>query len=170
VITAAVAAALATWRPGPSPILAVGIPTVVFGVLLAEIDVRCLRLPDPLVAALAVVVGTPLTVISGLDGTWERLGRAATAAVVVLLLHLMIALLPRGGLGLGDVKLAGVLGFLLGWTGWPTVLLGLVLPHLLTGPVVLILLVRRRIGRRTAVPFGPALLAGTLIAVVTSGA
>jgi leader peptidase (prepilin peptidase) / N-methyltransferase len=169
-ISAAVAAALAAWWTGPSPIIAVAIPMVLFGVLLAEIDVRCLRLPDPLVAALAIVVVTPLTVITALDGTWDRLGRAATAAVVVLLLHLVIALLPWGGLGLGDVKLAGVLGFLLGWTGWPTVLLGVVLPHLLTGPVVLTLLVRRRIGRRTPLPFGPALLAGALIAVVTSGA
>jgi leader peptidase (prepilin peptidase)/N-methyltransferase len=170
VISAAVAAALAALWAGHWPIVAVGIPMVLCGVLLAEIDVRCLRLPDPLVAALAIVVVTPLTVTTALNGTWTRLGRAATAAVVVLLLHLVIALLPRSGLGLGDVKLAGVLGFLLGWTGWPTVLLGLVLPHLLAGPVVLTLLVRRRIGRRTAVPFGPALLAGTLIAVVTSGA
>jgi leader peptidase (prepilin peptidase) / N-methyltransferase len=161
------------WRPLISTAVAAGVtapvlmPAVLLGVLLAEIDFRCLRLPDPLVAALAVAVLVPLTIV---DGSGGRLGRAAVAAGVVLLLHLVIALLPGGGLGLGDVKLAGVLGLLLGWTGWPAVLIGLALPHLLNAPVVLILLIRRRIGRRTPVPFGPALLAGAFLAVVTTGA
>jgi leader peptidase (prepilin peptidase)/N-methyltransferase len=161
------------WRPLISTSVAAGVttpvlmPAVLLGVLLAEVDLRCLRLPDPLVAALAVAVAVPLTIV---DGSGARLGRAAAAAGVVLLLHLVIALLPGGGLGLGDVKLAGVLGLLLGWTGWPTVLIGLALPHLLNLPVVLILLIRRRIGRRTPLPFGPALLAGAFLAVVTTGA
>jgi leader peptidase (prepilin peptidase)/N-methyltransferase len=41
-------------------------------------------------------------------------------------------------------------------------------PHLINGPIALALLVRRRAGRRSALPFGPALLAGALLAVVTA--
>jgi leader peptidase (prepilin peptidase)/N-methyltransferase len=76
-----------------------------------------------------------------------------------------VALLPGDGLGFGDVKLAAVLGFLLGWFGWPTLLAGVVLPHLINGPVAIWLLVARRAGRRTALPFGPALLAGAALAI-----
>jgi prepilin signal peptidase PulO-like enzyme (type II secretory pathway) len=71
----------------------------------------------------------------------------------------------RSGLGFGDVKLAGVLGLPLGWLGWPAVLLGLALPHLLAGPVALFLLLTGRAKRGTGLPFGPALLAGALLAI-----
>jgi leader peptidase (prepilin peptidase)/N-methyltransferase len=67
------------------------------------------------------------------------------------------------------VKLAAVLGYLLGFAGWPAVLTGAVVPHLLAGPVALFLLLTGRAGRRTAVPLGPALLAGALIAAVATG-
>jgi leader peptidase (prepilin peptidase)/N-methyltransferase len=170
VLGAAAAAALTGWFVGPGPILAVLVSVVVLGTLLAEIDLRCLRVPDPLVAMLAAVVVLPLTVIAAVEAEWTSIGRGFLAAGSVGLIHLVIAVLPSGGLGLGDVKLAAVLGFLLGWVGWPTVLLGLAVPHAINGPVVLVLLLRRRIGRRTALPLGPALLAGALIAVtMTSG-
>jgi leader peptidase (prepilin peptidase) / N-methyltransferase len=62
------------------------------------------------------------------------------------------------------VKLAAVLGAPLGWLGWPAVLLGAVLPVLLGGVAALALLVTGRIRRDTPVPFGPALVAGFLLA------
>ena len=80
--------------------------------------------------------------------------------------YLLPALLPNGPLGLGDVKLAGVLGLVLGWLGWRHVLAGAALPHLLNGPVVLVLLATGRARRGSALPFGPALLVGALLAVV----
>ena len=97
-------------------------------------------------------------------GTAVPLWRAGAAAVVCAGAYLLLALLPGSRLGFGDVKLAAVLGLPLGWLGWPAVLTGLLLPHLLIGPVALVLLLTRRAGRRTALPLGPAMLAGALAA------
>ncbi|MCI4063349.1 hypothetical protein MRQ36_12485 [Micromonospora sp. R77] len=64
------------------------------------------------------------------------------------------------------MKLAAALGLPLGWLGWPALGLGLLLPHLLNGVAVLALLATRRVRRDTALPFGPALLAGFWLAVL----
>jgi leader peptidase (prepilin peptidase)/N-methyltransferase len=146
---------------GSTPLLPVLLIAVVLGVLLAVIDVRCLRLPDPLVAALAVLAVVPLVVLAGPG----QLVRAALAAGLSFTAYAMIAILPGGGLGFGDVKLGAVLGFVLGFLSWPALAVGLVVPHLINGPIALSLLVRGKVGRRSALPFGPALLAGALIGV-----
>ncbi|MEV4345352.1 prepilin peptidase [Actinoplanes sp. NPDC049596] len=159
---AAVATVLAV-EIGASPLLPVYLLAMVPGLLLAMIDLRCLRLPDPFVGLLAVVAGGPLIMLRP-----GRIGVALVASVLVVTAYGLIALMPGGGLGLGDVKLAGVLAFVLGFSGWPAVVAGLVAPHLINGPIALALLLTRRASRRRAIPFGPALLAGALIAVVTA--
>lgn len=154
------------WAFGPSPVLGPYLAVAGAGVLLAFVDVACLRLPDPVVGATFVAGAVPLTVIAVLAGEPGRLGRATLAALGCFTGYLIIAVLPGANLGFGDVKLAGVLGFLLGWLSWPAVVLGVLLPHLINGPVAVGLLVSRRAGRDTHLPLGPALLAGGLIAVV----
>lgn len=177
-------------RPGPAPAAAIAVCAVstgllagalagpqlaayllaaVLGVLLAAVDLRCLRLPDPLVAAMALLSVLPLIGLAAVAGEPGRCMRAGLAAALSFAVYLLLAVLPGGGLGFGDVKLAAVLGFLLGWVGWPAVGLGLVLPHLINGPVALFLLVTGRARRGTALPFGPALLAGALLAVALQG-
>ncbi|HEX5541465.1 MAG TPA: A24 family peptidase [Micromonospora sp.] len=160
--------ALLCWALGASSLLPFYLVVAGCGVVLAFVDLACLRLPDPLVAAAFLAGGGGLAVIAAVEGEGEALVRAGLGALVSALVYLVLALLPGANLGFGDVKLAGVLGFLLGWLGWPAVLLGLALPHLLNGPVVLGLLLARRAGRRTELPLGPALLAGALFAVVVA--
>lgn len=190
VLAGALAAGLLGWAAGPSVI-----PAAVLGVLLAQIDVQCLRLPDPVVGALAVVVGLPPAVgsVAGLaidssagspagSSAWSAVGSSAglvggssaglavavPAAVTVGSVYLVVAVVSGGGLGLGDVKLAAVLALGLGFHGWPAVLLGAVVPHLLMGPAAVVLLLGRRVRRRGNLPFGPALLTGALVAVVAT--
>jgi len=150
---------------GAVPLLPVLLLAAVLGVLLAVIDLRCLRLPNPLVAALALLTGFPV----GLLGEPGQVARGVLAAAMSFFAYAMIALWPRGGLGFGDVKLAAALGLVLGFLGWPVLLLGLALPHLINGPIALFLLARGRIGRRSAMPLGPALLTGALLAVALGG-
>jgi leader peptidase (prepilin peptidase)/N-methyltransferase len=152
------------------PVPAVAVPLALLGVLLAMIDLACLRLPDPLVMALAVVVIVPLCAVALAAGEPGRLGRAVLGAGLLGIAYLMMLILPGAPLGFGDVKLATVLGFALGFVGWPAVLIGAVAPHLLNGPVAVVLLLSRRAGRRTALPLGPALLVGALIAVALRAA
>jgi leader peptidase (prepilin peptidase)/N-methyltransferase len=144
------------------------VAVAVLGVLLGTIDLACLRLPDPLVGALAVVTALPLVVVAVTAGEPGRVGRGVLAAGLCGAAYLMVWLLPGGGLGFGDVKLSVVLGFLLGWIGWPAVLIGLVAPHLINGPVALALLATRRARRGTALPLGPALLLGALLAAAAT--
>ncbi|MDQ1647673.1 MAG: leader peptidase (prepilin peptidase) / N-methyltransferase, partial [Cryptosporangiaceae bacterium] len=59
-----------------------------------------------------------------------------------------------------------VLGLVLGWSGWPQLVLGAALAFVYGGLCSAILLLARRVGRKSRVPFGPFMLAGALTAVV----
>jgi leader peptidase (prepilin peptidase)/N-methyltransferase len=155
-----------TWAMGPVPGLPAFLVLAGHGILLGAVDLGCRRLPDLLVGSALAGCATPLAVAATVDGTADGLLRAVLGATVMGASYLVLALLPRSGLGFGDVKLGGVLGLALGWLGWPAVLLGLALPHLLAGPVALFLLLTSRAKRGTGLPFGPALLAGALLAIV----
>ncbi len=159
----AVVCAVLAVAAGPSEMLPVYLLAAVPGLLLAVLDLRCLRLPDPLVGALVLIGAGPSAVLRP-----ERIGAALAGGGLVLTAYLALALLPRGGLGLGDVKLAAALALILGFAGWPAVLAGLAAAHLINGPVALFLLLTRRAGGRRALPFGPALLAGAVLATFTA--
>lgn len=153
---------------GADPALPAFLLVAAVGLVLAGVDLACLRLPDPLVALAAAFGGAGLVVAALAAGTPARLLTAVAGAAVSFAGYVLLALLPGARLGFGDVKLAAVLGLPLGWLGWPALGLGLLLPHLLNGVVVLALLVARRVRRDTALPFGPALLAGAWLAVLLS--
>jgi leader peptidase (prepilin peptidase)/N-methyltransferase len=136
------------------------------GLVLAVVDLACLRLPDRLVGAAALLGAVGLAGAALVAGTPGRLLLAAAGAAVSFGAYVLLALLPGSRLGFGDVKLATALGLPLGWLGWPTLLLGLLLPHLLHGVLVLGLLAARRVRRHTLLPLGPALLAGAWLAVL----
>jgi leader peptidase (prepilin peptidase)/N-methyltransferase len=168
-VTAGVFAALA-WRFGLHPALVAFCCLGAAGVALAFIDARCQRLPDaltlPSYPAGLILLGiaaatTPgggrhyLVALAGLAGGW--------------LLFAVQALIYPAGIGWGDVKLAGVLGLYLGWLGLGALLAGLVAGYLLAAVTGIALLAARRVSRSSLLPFGPFLLAGTLIAIMLSG-
>ena len=64
------------------------------------------------------------------------------------------------------MKLAGLLALLPGWLGWPAVLLGALLPHIVNGLVTAVLLLRRRFRRHSAMPLGSAQLGGAWLAIL----
>lgn len=128
------------------------LPALVIAAMLAWIDLRTLRLPDPLVALLAVAVVVP-SVLSA------QASRGLLASAVVFAAGLVCA-----GFGFGDVKLAAVLAFPLGVAGWPAVVTGvLVVPLLVVAPTAVGCLLT---GRREHLPFGPALVAGAVAALL----
>lgn len=77
-----------------------------------------------------------------------------------------IAFVASGGPGLGDVKLAGLLGLFLGWIGWATVVLGAVLPFFAAAALAAILIAAGRAGRTSRAPFEPFTMVGALDAAV----
>lgn len=138
---------------------------LVWGLVLAFIDLDVRRLPDRLTLPAYPVAAVLLALSSAATGDRQALLRAAACAGLAVAAFLLAALLSPGaeGLGLGDVKLAGTLGGLLGWWGWWTALYGLLTGFVLGGLVAAVLLVSRRAGRRSHLSFGPALIAGAYI-------
>src|SRR4051794_536597 len=137
-------------------------------IALAAIDLDVKRLPNAIVLP-AYPVGLILLGAASLAaGDPWALARAAVGAALSFGLYLVLALTSRGGMGFGDVKLAGVLGLFLAWLGWPALIVGTFAPFLLGGAFAVLLLLRGA-GRRTAVPFGPWMLGGAWIAILAGG-
>jgi len=89
----------------------------------------------------------------------------SAGAAYFLLLFLVVIIYPRG-MGGGDVKLAGLLGLLIGFPGvlvafWVTVVVG--------GVVAVYLLVARRRGRKDEIPYGPSMAVGAFVAILAGG-
>lgn len=137
-------------------------------VALSLIDVDVHRLPDAIVLPSYGVALALLALASWNPGgasSWPSLGRAAVGGVAMFAVYFVVMFVYPAGMGFGDVKLAGVLGLFLGWTGWGALVVGWFAAFLLGGLYGVALLVARRAGRRTAVPFGPWMLAGALAGV-----
>ena len=154
-----------TLRFGPNPELPAYLYLGAVSLALALIDLDVRRLPNSIVLPSYVVGAALLALPAAINPDWAAAGRALLAMAVLFVLFLAIAYLYRGGMGLGDVKLAGVLGLYLGWLGWSSVVVGAFSGFVLGGLVGVALMVARRASRRTAIPFGPFMLAGALLAV-----
>jgi leader peptidase (prepilin peptidase)/N-methyltransferase len=134
--------------------------------LLMAVDLAEQRLPDRILGPAYPALFAALALAAAVSGEWPRLGRAALAAVVLCAGYLLLAVISPAGLGLGDVKLSGLLGAFLGWLGWSHVLLGTLAAFVIAGSVSALLLVTRRATRRSDVAFGPAMVVGAAIAAV----
>ncbi len=137
----------------------------VAAVLLTVVDLQHRLLPNRVVLP-ALAGGVVLLLLPALaDGAWDQLLRAALGAAALLATYLALALASPGGLGMGDVKLAALLGLYLGWLGWAAVVLGALAGFVVQAAVALALLATRRIGLRGELPFGPAMLAGAALVI-----
>ena len=171
VVSVLAALAAAPFLTGlPAVVLATYALALVWAVVLALVDLEVKRLPDALVLPAYPVTAVLLAACSVVTGDGSALLRAAACAGAGVTFFLVVALASpvTDGLGLGDVKLAGVLAALLGWLGWYEALMGLLTGFVIGGLVAMLLLVLRRVRRGGSVPLGPALLAGAYLWFVLS--
>lgn len=134
-------------------------------VALALIDLDTHRLPNRLVLPSYIVGAVLLAVASAGLENWDAMVRAGIGAVGLWVLYFLLLLAHPGGMGYGDVKLAGVLGMYLAWLGWGAFAVGAFAAFLLGGLFSIALVVTRRAGRKTGIPFGPWMLAGGAVGV-----
>jgi leader peptidase (prepilin peptidase)/N-methyltransferase len=139
------------------------------GIALAAIDVHVQRLPDRLtLPTYPAVLG--LLVAAALVGhhAWP-LTRAVLGGLALGAAYLLLGLIRPGGLGGGDIKVAGLAGLALGWLGWRSVFDGAALGFLLAGIVGLVLLAARRVTLSSQISFGPFLIGGALLVMLAAG-
>jgi leader peptidase (prepilin peptidase)/N-methyltransferase len=134
-------------------------------VVLGAVDLASHRLPDRVTFPAAVVCAAAFLVDAAVLGSWGAFVRALLAAAAAFAVAYGAAAISPEGLGFGDVKLLGLLGLLLGWFGWGVLLAGVFLGLLTGAAVSLALLAGRRAGWRTALPFGPPLMVGAVLAL-----
>lgn len=138
---------------------------VVLAGAAALVDVVERRLPDPLTGPLAATLAVGIAVAialgnpAGVRALWA-FGAGVLLAVAGKVLH-------TESVGWGDVKLAPSLAACLGWSGWPTVYIGLLAWSALILATAVIVWTCR--GRAALVPYGPAMVIGTALAVVITG-
>lgn len=156
---------------GPSPTQVIALLTFLLLALscvcLAAMDLDVHRLPDrvmwPTMGLLVAGLGSAAVV----GGEWGVLARVLLAGFACGAGYLTLALisLARGSLalGMGDVKLAVVLGAALGWFGWQSVVTGMYAGFLVGGLVAVLLLLTRRVGLRGDLAYGPPMMVGALI-------
>jgi leader peptidase (prepilin peptidase) / N-methyltransferase len=141
---------------------------VFFASLLAisVIDLDHYIIPNRVIYPTLAVTIPLLVVAAAADGSWGHLRNAAIGGVagfaVLLAIHVAV---PRG-MGFGDVRLAGVIGMMLGWLGLRYLFLGLFLAFLLASVIGVALIVARLRSRKDAVPFGPFMAMGAVLAVL----
>ena len=135
------------------------------GLWLMFIDIDTHLLPRRIVYR-TIALALPLLLISAFfDDTGSVVGMFIGGFSLWVFLR-VCEVLSRGGLGGGDVALAGLLGLYLGWMSYEALVVALLAAFLLGGVYAGFLLVTRRAHRGTRIAFGPFLIVGALIAVL----
>lgn len=148
-----------SWRTPAFCALMVGL------VGLSWIDLKTRRLPREIIHATALV-GVPLLAVAALvEHHPKRLWMLLLGAAINLAIMGVIYLASRGGMGDGDVRLSPLLGAFLGFLNPGLAPVGLFFGFVLGAVVGVFLLITKRAGRRSAVPFGPFLAAGSVLAI-----
>jgi leader peptidase (prepilin peptidase)/N-methyltransferase len=99
------------------------------------------------------------------DHNGHGLLRAAFGGAAMFAIYFALCFAYPAGMGFGDVKLSGVLGLYTAWLGWDVWGAGLLLGFLFGGFFGIGLVLLKRGGRKTAVPFGPFMLVGAFVAI-----
>lgn len=155
-------------RLGTDPELAAVVYVCAVAITLGYVDVRTHRLPNAVVLPSYAVVAALVLGISVLTAAWGGLLFAAIGGALLWGSFFVVMIIYPAGMGFGDVKLAGLLGIVLGWLGLEYLVVGVFAAFLLGGLSGLVLMLARRANRRTSIPFGPFLLLGFWAAVLSA--
>ena len=135
-------------------------------VALTLIDLQTYRLPRE-ISYSTLGLGAPMLTMSAVaSGEPSRIWGLILGALAALTVTGFLHLASRGALGDGDVRMSPLLGAYLGWLDPLSVVHGLMLSFTLGAIAGVLLMIMTKADRRTALPFGPFLAMGTLMAIV----
>jgi len=133
---------------------------------LIAIDAREHRLPNrivlPTLASLIVLAAADALA----TGQGSSFIRALLGMVILGGFYAILREISRAGMGGGDVKLAAVIGLVLGWHGWQDLVIGAAAAFVLGALYALVLILLRRADGATRIAFGPWMIVGALLGVV----
>lgn len=135
-------------------------------IALAIIDLETHTLPNRIVVPTIVVMAAMLIVAGILIGDPYAIARSLIGGGALFLFYLVLAVSTRGGMGFGDVKLAAALGIAMAWMGWPAFAVGALSAFVLGGLASIVLLALGKVGRRSAIPFGPWMIGAAWVGIV----
>ncbi len=122
-------------------------------------DLKYFIIPDEI-----IIVGIIGTLLYKLFGNWQIIGYHLLTAIAAGAFFLAIVLATKGrGMGLGDVKLAFLMGLIL---GWPNILIALLLAFIFGALVGLGLILAGRAKLKSEMPFGTFLTASTFLVMI----
>ncbi|MFK4760155.1 prepilin peptidase [Microbacterium sp. ZW T5_45] len=132
---------------------------------LVIVDARTHRLPNRIV--LPTLAGTVLLAVidAVCTGSDAALFRAGGGLLILGGFYLVLRLLSRSGMGGGDVKLAALIGLVLGWHGWTSLAVGAASAFVLGALYALTLILLRRADGSTRIAFGPWMILGAVLGV-----
>jgi leader peptidase (prepilin peptidase) / N-methyltransferase len=165
VLVVAAAEVVMVWRFGWTAPLAAYTYFAVTGALVSAADLADRRVPNQIVLP-AYPITAGLLAFASVSGSWWPLARAGIAAAVLGGFYLILGLAFPAGMGLGDVKWAGVIGAFLGWLDWSAVPTGTLIAFL--GAAVTVVAARIAGRRLASLPMAPFMTLGALVAVVVS--
>ncbi len=150
---------------GRLPALPAYLYFVAIGVILALIDLDHRRLPNAIVLPSYPVLLVLLTIASAWQSDWGSLARAVLGAALLFAFYFTLSFVYPAGMGFGDVKLSGLIGAVLAYLSWGTLAVGAFAGFLLGSIIGVLVIASRRGSFKTALPFGPFMIAGATLAV-----
>ncbi|WP_217184356.1 A24 family peptidase [Streptomyces sp. AC495_CC817] len=135
------------------------------GAALVVIDARTHRLPNRIVLPTLGALAGLAVVDAVVTGDAAALVRGAWGMLILGGFYALLRVLSGSGMGGGDVKLAAVIGLLLGWHGWQALAMGAASAFVLAALYALVLIGLRRADGSTRIAFGPWMVAGAIIGI-----
>ena len=140
---------------------------IAFGIPLSIFDVREHRLPNVLtgsllLSTLCLVTGSAITVHNH-----HRLIESFVGALSLPTFYILVSLMTKGGIGIGDVKLSISVGLISGYFGWSVLWISTFLA-VATGAIFSISsMIIGKVSAKDAIPFGPFILLGQFLALLS---
>lgn len=135
------------------------------GIALALIDIDLRRLPNAIVLPSYPVLAVLLALAAFLEHDWWALVRAVIGGAALFAFYFVLAMAYPAGMGFGDVRLAGLIGAVLAYQSWSALIIGAFGGFVLGAVVGIAVIASRKGDRKTALPFGPFMIAAALAAI-----